>query len=107
MNQTLNEMIEEQFATGPVPEKMWLVVTDDRFNKANVRERNGRFHPAILLEGIHSETKAGAAATCRRCFHTTVYGVVETVEEAMELMKYGTMVLYTGEIIRRNEADYE
>jgi len=107
MYEALNSMIKEQFGTGPIPEKVWLVMTDDTSNIANVRVENGRFYPATLLEGIHSETAAGAAATFRRCCHRKVYAVVETEQEAMEIRTFGTIVLWNGKIVRRDEADYE
>jgi len=100
MNETLNSMIKEQFGTGPVPEKVWLVMTDDTNNMARQPVENGRFHPAIMLEGIHGETKADALITFKSCCHRRVYAVVETVQEAMEKMKYGPMVMWNGKMVR-------
>jgi len=99
-NETIKELVKEQFGTGPISEKVWLVLTDDRNNMARQPVENGRFHPAILLEGIHNETAAGAAATVRRCMHGRVYGVVETVQEAMEMMPNGPMVMWNGKMVR-------
>jgi len=107
MYEALNSMIKEQFGTGPIPEKTWYVITDDTDNLANVPVTNGRFHPAIMLSGVHSETKAGAAATYSRCCHRRVYGVAETIEEAKEIMKYGTIILWNGRFVRKSDADYE
>jgi len=100
MNQAVNSMIKEQFGTGGVSEKVWLVMTDDMSNIARQPVKDGRFHPAVLLEGIHGETKADALMTFKRCFHRDVYAVVETVQEALEILKYRPMVLWNGEMVR-------
>ena len=100
MNETINSMIKEQFGTSGVSEKVWLVMTDDMSNIARQPIRDGRFHPAVLLEGIHGETKADALMTFKRCFHRKVYAVVETVQEALEILKYRPMVLRNGEMVR-------
>jgi len=101
MTETINSMIKEQFGIGPIPEKVWLVMTDDTSNMARQPIENGRFHPAILLSGIHGETRQDAIMTFKNCYHRRVYAVVETVKEAMEVMKYGPMVLWNGEMIRK------
>jgi len=100
MNETINSMIKEQFGTKGVSEKVWLVMTDDMSNIARQPVKDGRFHPAVLLEGIHGETKADALMTFKRCFHRNIYAVVETVQEAMEISKYRPMVLWNGEVVR-------
>jgi hypothetical protein len=108
MNETLNEMIEEQFGTGSTPKKSWLVMTDDVDNTAGVRVTNGRFHPAVYLSGIRGETAKDAAATFRRCYYgRRIYAVVATVEEALGILTNCTMIMWNGEIVRRCEADYE
>jgi len=33
MNETINTMIKEQFGTGGISEKVWLVMTDDMNNR--------------------------------------------------------------------------
>ena len=100
MNETINSMIKEQFGTSGVSEKVWLVMTDDMSNTAKQPVRDGRFHPAILLEAICGDTKEDALMVFKRCFHRNVYAVVETVQEAMEISKYRPMVLWNGEIVR-------
>ena len=57
MKETLNSMIKEQFGIGKVPEKLWYVMTQYLRNIANVPVENGRFHPAILLEGTTATQK--------------------------------------------------
>jgi len=99
MNATVNSMIKEQFGTSGVSEKVWLVMTDDMSNIAKQPVKDGRFHPAVLLEGIHGETKADALMTFKSCFHQRVYSVVENVQEAMALM-IGPMVFDNGEVVR-------
>jgi hypothetical protein len=75
-------------------------MTDDMNNIARQPVNNGRFHPACLLEGVHGETKENALITFKNCFHKEVYGIVETVEEALEIRKYVPMVLWNGEMVR-------
>jgi len=106
MEQTVNSLIKEHFGTGPVSEKVWLVMTKDMSNIAKVPVVNGRFHPAILLEGIHGETKVDALMSFKRCFHKDAYAVVETVEEAKKIMPYSTIVNWDGRVVQRAGLDY-
>jgi len=105
MSETVNALIKEQFGTSPVSEKVWLVMTSDMSNIARVPVENGRFHPAILLEGIHGETKVDALMSFKRCFHKDFYAVVETIEEAKKLMPYSTIVNWDGKVVQRAECD--
>jgi hypothetical protein len=102
MQAAINKMIEEQFGIGKVSEKLWFVMTDDRQNLAKQPvDKDGYFHPAILLEGLHGETKTDALVNFRRCFNTQrVYGVVETIEEAKKVFTYAPIVQWDGTIIQ-------
>jgi hypothetical protein len=102
MQETINKMLKEQFGIGKVPEKLWFVMTDDRQNLAKQPvDKDGRFHPAILLEGFHGETKTDAMVAFRHCFNTKrVYGVVETIEEAKKVFTYAPIVHWNGTIIQ-------
>jgi hypothetical protein len=103
MQATINKMIEEQFGTKGVSEKVWFVMTTDRQNLA--REpvgEDGRFFPAVMLEGVHGETSVDALVNFRRCFNTQrVYGVVETIEEAKKLMPDATIIDWNGKFIQK------
>jgi hypothetical protein len=103
MQATINKMIEEQFGTGKISKKVWLVMTTDRENLAGEPvDKEGYFHPAVMLEGIHGETSADALANFRRCFNTQrVYGVVETIEEAKKLMPDATIIDWNGKFIQK------
>ena len=108
MNDTINAMIKEQFGTAGVSDKVWFVMTTDNSNIARVPvDESGRFHPAVLLEGIHGDTKADALMTFKRCFHKTAYAVVETVEEAKKTMPYSTIIKWDGTFVQRAGCDYE
>jgi hypothetical protein len=102
MDGVINRMIEEQFGTGKVSEKLWFVMTDDRKNLAKQPlDEDGRFHPAILLEGFHGETKIDAVVAFRRCYNTQrIYGVVETIDEAKKVFTYAPIVHWNGTIIQ-------
>ena len=105
MNETINSMIKEQFGTAQVSKKLWHVMTRDLSNIARVPVVDGCFHPAVLLVGIHGETKVDALMTFKRCFHNEVYAVVESAEEAKKLMPYSTIVNYDGKVVQRAECD--
>ena len=101
MKETLNSMIKEQFGIGKVPEKLWYVMTQDLRNLAKEPVVNGRFHPAVLLEGVHGETKADALVSFRNCFRDkSVYAVVESIEEAKKIITCGTIVMWNGKIVQ-------
>jgi hypothetical protein len=95
-------MIEEQFGTKGVSEKVWLVMTTDRKNLARQPvDKEGRFTPAVMLEGIHGETAVDALANFRRCFNTQrVYGVVGTIEEAKKLMPDAPIIDWNGKFVQ-------
>jgi hypothetical protein len=98
----LNRMIEEQFGIGKVSKKSWFVMTDDRQNLAKQPvNKDGFFHPAILLEGFRGETKVDAAAAFMSCHNTArIYGVVETIEEAKKVFTDAPIVHWNGTIIQ-------
>jgi hypothetical protein len=102
MEATINRMIEEQFGTGKVSQKVWFVMTDDRQNIAKQPlEEDGSFHPAILLDGYRGETRIDALVAFRRCHNTQrFYGVVETIEEAKKVFTYAPIVHWNGTIIQ-------
>jgi hypothetical protein len=102
MNGAINKMIEEQFGIGKVSEKLWFVMTDDRQNLAKQSlDEDGYFHPAILLEGFHGETKSDAVVAFRRCHNTQrIYGVVETIDEAKKVFSSAAIVHWNGTIIQ-------
>jgi hypothetical protein len=95
-------MIEEQFGIGKISEKVWFVMTADSQNIARQPvDKDGRFLPAVMLEGIHGETATEALANFYCCFNTKrVFGVVETIEEAKKLMPDATIIDWRGKFIQ-------
>jgi hypothetical protein len=102
MNGTINKMLEEQFGIDKAPEKLWIVMTDDRQNLAKLSvDKDGCFHPAILLEGFHGKTKVDAVVAFQRCHNTQrIYGVVETIDEAKRIFTHAIIVHWNGTIIQ-------
>ena len=100
MEAAINNALKEQFGVGAISEKTWLVMTEDVRNLARTPVKNGRFHPAIMLEEIQGDTAADALGTFLNCFRQQRwFAVVGTVEDALKKMS-GPMVKWNGEIVR-------